>query len=139
MTAVVRRSPSIIDELDRMVGEVWGPGVLLGPLFGGMDVYEEENELVLKADMPGVKKDDIDISLKNDVLYIRAERKGEEEHRGAKRYAHERRFGTYSRSVQLPFCSDAEKVSATFENGVLEIRLPKPEEAKTKHIEVKVQ
>ena len=139
MTAVVMRSPSMIDELDIMFDELCRSGVIFGTLFGGLDVYEKEHELVLKTDMPGVKKDDIDISLENDVLYIRAEKKEEEEDKGAKHYAHERRFGRYSRSVQLPFRADAESVSASVDNGVLEIRLPKPEEAKTKHIEVKVQ
>ena len=85
----------------------------------------------------GIKKEDIGISLEGGCLIIKAEKKQEEVVKEATYYSNKRCFGDYFRSVNLPFPVDAEKVSSTLENGLLEIRLPKAEEAKSKRIEVK--
>ena len=82
---------------------------------------------------------ELGISLEKDCLTVKAEKKQEEVPEGANFYSCERCFGDYSRSIPLPFRVDAERVSASFENGLLEIRLPKAEEARAKHIEVKVK
>lgn len=101
-----------------------------------IDMWEEKNELVMKVELPGVKKEDIDVSLQGDCLTIKAERKQEELPEDSTSYICERCFGRFSRSVSLPFPVNADKINTTFENGVLEIRLPKTEEAKAKHIAI---
>src|SRR3954470_760365 len=97
-------------------------GVLLAP---HMDVSETDKELRIQAELPGVSENDIDVSLNEDVLTIRAEKKQErrEEREGV--HVSERSFGTFQRSLRLPFQVDAEKVQARFENGVLHVSLPK--------------
>lgn len=154
MVALIRRSPSraltlvepfyrpmsLLDEVERLAREMWDswPVLFRTSFTPNMDMYEEENTLVVKAEFPGVKKEDLDISLEGDVLTIKAEKKQEELAKDTPYYACERYFGRYARSMSLPFHVDAEKVSASFKDGLLEIRLPKAEEAKSKHIDVKV-
>ena len=157
MTAIiVRRSPSraltavepyyrpmsFLDEFDRFAREAWEgwtPVTYPTSLTPRMCMYEEKDDLVMQAELPGIKKEDIDISLEGECLTIKAEKKQEEWAKDATCYSCERCFGLYSRSVSLPFHVDADGISATYDNGLLEIRLPKSEEAKTKHIEVKVR
>lgn len=103
-----------------------------------MDMYEHKDELVMRVEFPGVKKEDIDVSLEGDELTIEVEKKREEVAEEACYYSCERSFGHYSRTISLPFPVDADKISSTFENGLLEVKLPKAEAAKAKHIEVKV-
>ena len=151
MTAIIRRGPGralavrgpfhLLDELDSLARELWDswqPIVFRTTFSPALDMYEEKDELVIKAELPGVEKDSLDISLEDDVLHIKAEKK-EEKDEDAKYYACERFYGSYHRSLYLPFPVDAKKVSATFEGGVLEMRLPKAKEAKPKHIDIKVQ
>ena len=104
-----------------------------------MDMYESKDELVLRAELPGFRKEDIDISLETEMLTVKAVKKEEEMPEGARPYLDERYFGEYTRTLTLPFPVETEKILANFENGVLEVRLPKAEEAKPKHIEVKVK
>jgi HSP20 family protein len=132
-----------MEELDRMTEELWEgwrPMVTLSTGFTPrMDMYEEKDELVIRTELPGVRKEDLDISIKGDVLSLKAETKQEDVTKERGYYLCERSFGQYSRSVSLPFAVDTSKASATFENGLLEIRLSKAEEAKPKQIEVKVK
>jgi len=156
LTAMIRRRPgraltalapfyhplSLIDEIEGLAREAWDswrPFVLRNSFIPYLDMYEEKDELVVKTELTGVKKEDLDISLEGDVLTIKAEKKPEEAAEDARKYTSERWFGQYSRSLSLPFHVDADKASATFENGLLEIRFPKAEEAKARHIEVKAQ
>jgi len=106
-----------------------------------MDMYEEEKELVIKAEMPGIRKKDLDITLDGDVLTIKAEKKEEKEEgeEGTTHYTRERRFGQYIRSMTLPTKVDAENISATLKKGLLEIKLPKAEAPEVKKIDVKVK
>jgi HSP20 family protein len=104
-----------------------------------IDLYDEGNEIVVKAEMPGMTKDDIQISFSDNVLTIRGEKKKEEEERGKDYYRAERVYGAFMRSVVLPAEVNPEKARAVFKNGVLEIRLPKTESAKKKEIKVNVQ
>ena len=142
MTAIVRRSPtrtltllepmSLLDEV-----EMFLRGIGRASLTFGLDMFEHKDELVVRAELPGIKKKDIDINLERGRLTIKAEKKREEVVEDTTYYRCERCFGQYQRSVSLPFDVDTEKASSTFDGGLLEIRLPKAEEAKAKHIEVK--
>jgi HSP20 family protein len=141
MTAIVRVDP-ILDELERTLGDVWAPwkpALLSGGKGMEMDVHETKDELVIKADLPGIVRDDLHITLEEGTLRIEAEKKEEKTEDGKTWYMRERNFGKYSRLIELPFRVAAETISATLDKGVLEIKLPKAEEAKPKQIEVKVQ
>ncbi len=141
MTAIVRVDP-ILEEFDRVFGDMWAPWkpVLVG---GGpgmdLDVHVTNDELIVRGDLPGVGKDDLHITLEEGTLKIEAEKKEEKTEDGKSWYVRERRFGKYSRLMELPFRVAADKISATLDKGVLEIKLPKAEEAKPKKIEVKVE
>jgi HSP20 family protein len=103
-----------------------------------LDVYEEKDDLIVKAEIPGLNKEDIDISLEGNALTIKGEKKKEEEVKENDYYRCERSFGAFSRSIELPVDVKADKVNATFTNGVLEIRLPKADGAKKNVVKVKV-
>ncbi len=103
-----------------------------------LDVYEEGHELVVKADLPGLKKEEIDINLTDNVLTISGERKVEEKVEKEKYHRYERRYGSFFREIDLPYEIDTEKVNAHFENGVLEIRLMKSHEAESKTRKIQI-
>ena len=103
-----------------------------------IDLYEDRDHLVLRAEIPGMKKEDIDISLHGDVLTLSGERKEDEAFEKAETYRTERFLGKFQRSLTLPVSVDANKVQAAYKDGILTVTLPKAEEAKPKHIEVKV-
>jgi len=107
----------------------WSPGV---------DIYETENELVLKADLPDVDMKDIDVRVENQTLTIEGERKFEQESNGKGYHRIERNFGHFVRSFTLPPSFEADKVAAAYKNGVLTVSLPKREAAKPKQIKVSV-
>ena len=125
---------SLLEEVEEMARSAFETS-----LVPKLDMYEEDKELVIKAELPGIQKEDINISLEGDTLRIEAEKKQEETTEETRYYSYERYYGHYSRSVPLPTPVEAEKVSATFENGLLEIKLPRAEETKPRHIEVKVE
>ena len=154
MNAIIRRSPnrglmyhpfyhhpsSLFEEVDALAREMWEssePVMLRTGMTFGLDIYEEKDDLVVKTELPGVKHEDLDISLEDGILTVKAEKKQEETSEDTTYYTCERHYGKYSRSIKLPFNVESDKISANFENGVLEIRLPKAEEAKPKRIEVK--
>ncbi|MGH2937363.1 MAG: Hsp20/alpha crystallin family protein [Solirubrobacterales bacterium] len=101
-----------------------------------MDLVETEDQLVLRADLPGMRREDIGIEIKDNVLTISGERKAEHEQRGEGFHRIERSCGRFSRSLGLPRGTEASAVDASFENGVLEVRLPKPAERKPTKIEI---
>ena len=102
-----------------------------------MDVYETENELVVESSLPGVKPDEVDISVVGNLLTIKAETKQEEAKEDKVKYhCRERRHGIYRRSVLLPMDVDANKAEAVFENGVLKLTLPKSEAHKPRKIAI---
>jgi HSP20 family protein len=102
-----------------------------------LDVYETENRLVLKAVVPGVKPEDIDVSIAGDVLTIKGEYKSEEQSEERRNYLRqERRFGSFCRQLTLPGGLDTNKVTANFENGVLTLEMPKSEEVKPKTVRI---
>ncbi|MBI2287602.1 MAG: Hsp20/alpha crystallin family protein [Chloroflexi bacterium] len=130
---------SFLEDLERWVGDTWETYTPVDHIHPRLDMYEGKDEMVVKAELPGITKEDIDISLEGDSLNIKAEKKQESLAEDTTYYSCERYYGQYFRTVTLPYPVDSEKVSSTFENGLLEIRLPKAEEAKAKHIEVKVK
>ncbi|HHB91305.1 MAG TPA: Hsp20/alpha crystallin family protein [Anaerolineae bacterium] len=101
-----------------------------------LDVSETADAYIVKASIPGVNPDDIDVTLTDNVLTIKAEIKEEKEIEEAKYHLRERRFGLFSRSITLPTAVDADKVEAVYENGVLTLTIPKAEEVKPHKIEV---
>ena len=103
-----------------------------------VDLYEDRDQLVLKAELPGMKKEDIDISLHGDVLTLTGERKEEQTFERAETYRSERYLGRFQRTLTLPVAVDGNKVQASYKDGVLTVTLPKSEEAKPKQIEVKI-
>lgn len=104
-----------------------------------VDMYETDDDVVVKTALPGIDPDDVEISVTGDSLTIKGETKAEEEVEKGNYVCRERRFGAYSRSLTLPVSVKAEKAEAEYENGVLTLRLPKVEEAKPKAIQVKVK
>lgn len=103
-----------------------------------LDVFEDKDNVLVKAELPGMKKDEIEVSLYDGTLNISGERKNESKLENAEVYRAERFFGRFQRSVSLPTPVASDKVSAQYKDGILSITLPKTEEAKPKHIEVKV-
>ncbi len=102
-----------------------------------VDVSETDDSFIVKASLPGINPEDLDISMTDNVLTIKGEIKMEEEKEGEKYHIRERRFGRFMRSLTFPVPVDADKIEATYENGVLTLVLPKAEEAKPKKIEIK--
>jgi HSP20 family protein len=91
-----------------------------------VDVYERDNTLVVKAEVPGLKKEDIEVALDQGDLVIRGERKAESEVKEENYYRIERNYGSFYRRIPLPFEVQADQVSASYNDGVLEVRIPKP-------------
>lgn len=104
-----------------------------------LDVNETDKEISISAELPGMKEDDIDVSLDNNILTISGEKRSEREEKGKDLYRMERRWGSFCRSVQLPRGLDVEKAEASYKNGVLNVVLPKTEEYQksVRKIEVK--
>lgn len=126
--------------MDRVFDDVFrGPRVLTwepAELGFALDVYENDDALVVKAALPGVRPDEVDISVVEDVLTVKGETKSEEETKDGSYHRRELRYGAFARSIPLPTRVDHEKAEATFENGILTITLPKAEEVKPKSIKI---
>jgi len=103
-----------------------------------MDLVETEGDFVLRADRPGLSEQDVKIELEDNVLTISGERKAEHEDRKEGYYRVERSSGSFRRSLTLPEGVDPESVSATFDRGVLEVRVPKPEQRKPRKVAISV-
>jgi HSP20 family protein len=103
------------------------------------DIYETPKAIVLKVELPGLKKENVAVSIENNLLTIHGERRFEEETKRENYYRVERNYGEFFRSFALPTYIDPGKIIAEFKDGLLEVFLPKREEAKAKQIEVKVQ
>lgn len=108
----------------------WGPAI---------DLHEDKDNLVVTAEVPGVKREEIDVSLQDGTLTISGERKHESQSGKGETYRTERYYGRFQRSIQLPAPVEGEKVKASYKDGVLTVTLPKTEAAKPKQIEVNVK
>jgi HSP20 family protein len=141
-----RELQSIQQEMNRLFGSFFdGPvttaganGAITRRWIPAMDLVEGDGEFVLRADLPGVGEDDVKVELEDNVLTISGERRSSHEERKEGYYRVERASGTFSRSLTLPEGVEADSVEATFENGVLEVRIPKPEEHKPQRVAISV-
>jgi HSP20 family protein len=138
-----RELASIQQEMNRLFGTVFDSPTGAGN--GGsrrwipaMDLLEEGDHYVLRADLPGVNEDDVKVELEDNVLTISGERKSEHEERKQGYYRVERASGAFSRSLTLPEGIDPDGIQARFQKGVLEVRVPKPEERKPRRVEINV-
>jgi HSP20 family protein len=120
-------------------GRGFGPLTGFGAITPAIDVSETETEVVIAADLPGLNEKDFDVTLSGDVVTIRGEKKSEREQKNGDSYYVERRFGSFSRSVRLPFVATDEKIDASYDKGVLTIRVQKPKalQQSVRHIDVK--
>jgi HSP20 family protein len=136
------RLSNLRDEIDRLfespLAELTRTSHLLSGWTPALDVYENKDNFVVKVELPGMKKEDINISLHDGSLSISGERKSEGQYEDAEVYRAERFFGRFQRSVTLPAAVAADKVKAQYKDGILTVTLPKTEEAKPKHIDVNV-
>jgi HSP20 family protein len=103
-----------------------------------VDIYDKGGEVVIHAELPGMKKEDIDIRVENNVLTIRGKKERKEEVKEDGYFRSERAYGAFSRSFSLPTSVDVKKIAAEYKDGVLTLSLPKADEAKPRQIEVKV-
>lgn len=142
MTTLVRWEPfrelaSFQNEMSRfMNGLLDGPGRATQNWVPSLDVWETDSEVVYAFDLPGIPEDRITIEAKDDTLSVSAQREKTEEVSDEHFYRFERRHGTFARAVGLPQGVDHERISARFENGVLEVRVPKPEQHKPRTIAI---
>ncbi len=149
MAALVRWDPvremtTLRDMMDRLMAEAFAPIVERTPLeswalMPRVDMYETDDEIVVKAVLPGVKPEDLDITITGNVLSIKGEIKEEEEEKDVNYIRKERIYGTFRRDLTLPVDVDADKAKAEFENGILILHLPKVEAAKPKRLEIKTK
>jgi HSP20 family protein len=140
MTTLVRWEPfrelaSFQNEMSRWMNGLFdGPGRVTQNWVPALDVWETDSEVVYAFDLPGVAEDKVSIEVKEDTLTVSAERERHEESSEDGFYRFERRYGTFARAVGLPQGVDQDQIAARYENGVLEIRVPKPEEQKPRTI-----
>jgi HSP20 family protein len=136
------RLTSLRDEIDRLFEEPLAQLTRTANLLSGwtpaIDLYEDKDNVFVKAELPGMKKEDIEVSFHNGTLSLSGERKSEEKHEDAEVYRSERYIGRFQRTVTLPTPVAADKVKAQYKDGILTITLPKTEEAKPKQIDVHV-
>ncbi|HAY21302.1 MAG TPA: molecular chaperone [Desulfobacterales bacterium] len=131
-------------EMDRVFEDFFGPrrwGLIPweGEWTPAMDVAETDEQVVVKAEIPGIEPKEINISLTGDVLTVKGEKKSEREEKKENYHLVERSYGAFSRSVTLPAAVDADKIDAKYEKGVLTITCPKKEAVKPKQIEIKAE
>ncbi|MEE9226090.1 MAG: Hsp20/alpha crystallin family protein [Bacteroidota bacterium] len=118
------------DAYEDLFPSVWMPAI---------DVAETDDEYVVKVELPGVNKDDVRITVQENILTVRGEKKRENERKESNFHRVERSYGSFQRSFTLPTTVKADKIDATYKEGLLTITLPKAEEAKPKAIDVKVK
>jgi len=145
--SIIRREPftdlmSLRQAMDRLMEESFFRPSRLISLLGeelrpALDVYQTPSEVVVKAALPGVKPEEVDITISGDVLTIKGETKAEQEVKREDYLCQEHRYGAFTRSITLPSALNTEKAEATFEDGVLTLSIPRTEEAKPKAIKVK--
>jgi HSP20 family protein len=144
MSTIIRYNPlreamSLSHQMDRLMeGAMRGSDLWDGSMDWALplDVIENDNEFVVKASLPGIKPEDIEVTYHNQTLTIKGELKQDVTVSDDKYHLQERRYGMFSRSISLPSEVDGDAVKADFENGVLELKLPKKEEVKARRITV---
>src|SRR5918992_1334888 len=138
-----RELNTLQNEMNRLFNTVFdtpsggtGNGGTMRRWLPAMDLVETDDHFVLRADLPGMSEDDVKIELEDNTLTVSGERKAEHESNGEGFYRVERASGSFSRSLTLPQGVDAGAVAASFDRGVLEVRIPKPEQRKPRRIEI---
>ena len=137
-----REMRSLQDEVNRLFTSSFSRGggdndLMRGAWSPSVDIFENRNEIVLEAELPGMKPEDVNISIENNVLTIHGERKFEKKDDNDNFHRVERSYGSFTRSFTLPPTVQSENAQAEFENGVLRLILAKREEAKPRRIEIK--
>src|SRR6516165_5829078 len=148
MTVITRWDPfrefsTLQERMNRLFRDSYGPegreeALTTSHFAPPVDVYEDEHNVTLKIEVPGIEEKDIDVRVENNVLTVTGERKIEKEEKQENYRRIERQYGTFTRSFTLPNTVDAEKVNADYDKGVLKITLAKKAEAKPKQIKVNV-
>jgi len=133
----------ITNRMNRLFQDTWGQGstdesLTTSSFVPPVDIYEDEQNLTLKIEFPGIEQKDIDVRLENNTLTVRGERKFEKEEKEENFHRLERRYGSFYRAFTLPNTVDADSVKADYDNGVLKVTLAKKAEAKPKQIKVNV-
>jgi HSP20 family protein len=142
----VRELTSLQNEMNRLFNTFFdtpttgngGNGTTLRRWIPPMDLVETDEHFVLKADLPGLDEGDVNIEVEDNVLTVSGERKAEHEDKREGYVRVERAYGSFRRSLTLPEGIDAEAVTASFEKGVLEVRIPKPEQRKPRKVAIQV-
>jgi len=134
------RLSSLRNELDRLFDLSWPSrdSSLLSGWTPALDVFDEKDHFVVNVELPGMKKEEIDLSFQEGVLSISGDRKHTVENKDGETFRSERYFGKFQRSVTLPAAVDSAKISASYKDGILSVTLPKAEEAKPKQIAVNI-
>ena len=148
MTVIARWDPfrefsTLQDRMNRLFRESYGPegrdeALTTSQFAPPVDVYEDEHNVVLKVEVPGIDEKDIDVRVENNVLTVHGERKVEKEEKEENFRRVERQYGSFTRTFTLPSTVDADRIQADYDKGVLKIVLPKKAEAKPKQIKVNV-
>jgi HSP20 family protein len=138
----LREMVSLRERMNRLFDDSWfrtdgyGDDVAMGMWSPAVDMFEKDDHLVIKAELPGMEKKDINLDLKDGVLTLRGERKHENQVQDENFYRREMSYGKFVRTFSLPSDVDSEKIKAEFQNGLLTIEVPKPEQHKPKQITV---
>lgn len=135
---------SMQDEMNRLFDDFFGRPLVRtewteGVWSPSVDVSEDKDNVIVKTEMPGMKKEDVKISIQDNVLTLKGAKKQEKEEKDANYHRIERSYGSFCRSFALPTSVKADKVKASYKDGVLNITLPKTEEAKPKEIPVSIE
>jgi HSP20 family protein len=138
-----RELTTLREEMDRLWNRFFGEREALEPFRGewvpSLDVSETKDNVLVKAEIPGMDPKEIDISYAEGILTVRGERKQEKEEKDENYHMIERRYGSFSRSVRLPHEVKSDRIKANYKDGVLRITLPKSEEAKKKEVKIRVE
>ncbi|MFQ5846876.1 MAG: Hsp20/alpha crystallin family protein [Candidatus Methylomirabilales bacterium] len=148
--AIVRWDPfqdlvSLQDRMNRFFEQTMArsrgdrEGVVAGTWAPAVDIYETADSVVLKAELPGLTKDDIDMQVRDNILTLKGERRLEKEVKEENYLRVERAYGNFQRAFTIPAAVQADKIRAVFKDGILEVNIPKAEEAKPKQIKIEVK
>ena len=135
------RVPVFNNRINRIFDDLFAEGPLVNETRPShwnpvADIYDNDDAIVINADLPGITKENISINVENRVLTLKGERSYEKEVKEEKFYRKERAFGTFQRSFTLPESVDADSIRAEFKEGVLKIEIPKPEKKRTKEVTI---
>jgi HSP20 family protein len=135
--ALLMKPEPFATDFDRLFNTLFDRGDAVQRWTPAMDLVEHEDHFILRADLPGLAEADVNLEVRDNTLRISGERKAEHEQRERGWYRVERQFGKFSRALTLPEGVNADAIDASFDHGVLEVRIPKPEERKPRRIEIK--